>query len=151
MENRLPERRQRVRILTLKNFARFALLAIVALVGVNLWSEMRGNRAREYGRLYSHELKNDTVPLKPHVEVVQEAQPVPDRIGSDPLLLAPAAREAQYLSPEPPEPPAGVPAPVPAQPVQAAAATGNRIGITNDGGGLMVTGEHRLLRGGFGR
>ncbi len=147
MQNRFPERRQRVRVLTLKNLARFVIVAVVVFIAVNLWSEVRGRHAKEYGRLYSHELKS-TPQVKPQLDVVQEAPAVADRVGSDPMLLAPAAREEKYLTATPPAP---VGAPVAVRPIQAAAASGDRITISNEGVGVVVTGEHRLLRGGFGR
>ena len=140
-----------MRILTLRNFAGFVLVGLAVFAAVSVWSEVRGSRAKDYGRLYNGELKSAD-PVTPKLEVVQEASPVADRIGSDPMLLAPAAREKEFLTPQTPAPvavPIGTPSSVP--PIVASASSGDRISISNYGSeGVMVTGEHRL-RGGFGR
>src|SRR4051794_24383257 len=99
MRHRQPERRQHVRILTLKNFGVAVVIIVVILVGANLFSEARRTMSGSYGALFGHELRK-TEPVVAHkVEVVTEAPAVQDRDTADPLLLAPAAREAQYLTP----------------------------------------------------
>jgi len=147
MQHRLPERRQRVRILTLKNFGRAVLVIVVLLVAANLVSEARRGRKGDYGRLFGHEVaKSDTVaPRK--VEIVTEA-PVEDRNSSDPLLVAPAARE-QYLDTGQVNPT------TPAQPIEARQPllepSRGRVAIVGDEGGVSVLGTQKKLGGGFGR
>jgi hypothetical protein len=145
----MPERRQRVRILTLKNFGRAVAVIAVVLVGANLVSEARRSRSGNYGRLYDRQMgKTETVaPQK--VEIVTEA-PVEDRSASNPLLVANAARE-QYLDTGQLNPT------TPAQPIAAAQQpltlqpTRGSVAIVGDEGGIAVVGSQRHLRGGFGR
>jgi len=139
MEHLRPERRQRVRILTLKNLGIAAIAIVVLLIGANLLSEARKTHRGEYGALFNHELgKTETIaPRK--IEIVTEA-PVPDHNAADPLLIEPAARQAQYLD----QPVAAtVPAPVPAK---------SSVAISGDAGAISVVAPpRRLLKGGFGR
>ncbi|HEV8435505.1 MAG TPA: hypothetical protein VGR95_19000 [Thermoanaerobaculia bacterium] len=46
-----PERRKHIRILTLKNFWRAALVCVLALAAANVISEFRAPHHGEYGRL----------------------------------------------------------------------------------------------------
>jgi hypothetical protein len=138
MNQLIPERRQRTRIVTLKNFGIGLIGVAVLLLVANLLSEFRKPRHGEYGGLFGKELpKTETIaPRK--VEIVTEA-PVEDRNGSDALLIAPAAREAQYLDVKPIEAPKPVAARAPV------AIAGNPNGVT------VIAPPRRLLRGGFGR
>lgn len=102
-----------------------------------------------YGALFGHELRK-TEPVVPHkVEVVTEAAAVEDRDTADPLLLAPAAREAQYLTPA-----AGASVAIaavgPRSPQPEPKADQGRVGIVGDENGVSVVGN-RKLAGGFGR
>jgi hypothetical protein len=136
MEHLRPERRQRVRILTLKNLGIAAIAIIVLLIGANLWSEARKTHRGEYGALFNHEMgKTETIaPRK--IEIVTEA-PVPDHTAADPLLIEPAVRQAQYLDVKP------APAPLPAK---------SSVAISGDAGAISVVAPpRRLLKGGFGR
>jgi hypothetical protein len=140
MEHLRPERRRRVRILTLKNLGIAAIAIVVLLIGANLLSEARKTHRGEYGALFNHELgKTETIaPRK--IEIVTEA-PVPDHTAADPLLIEPAVRQAQYLDVKPA--PATVPAPLPAK---------SSIAISGDAGAISVVAPpRRLLKGGFGR
>jgi hypothetical protein len=138
MEQRIPERRQRVRIVTLKNFGKAALAAVVFLIGANLLSEARRTKHDDYGRLFGKQVpKTETIaPRK--VEIVTEAAPpVEDHASADPLLIAPAAREAQYLA---------------VQPVVAPQPNPSRVAVSGDASGvIVVNGPKRVLAGGFGR
>lgn len=147
----MPERRQRVRIFTLKNLGVAALVVVVLLVGANLISEARKTRNGEFGALFNRELdKTETVaPRK--VEVVTEAPAqVEDRDSGDPLLLAPAAREQQYLGANEITPRTQVVA-VPQPPQSQSQPDHGRVGIVGDASGVSVTGSRRVLAGGFGR
>ena len=150
MPYRLPERRQHVRILTLKNFGVALVIIAVVLVAANLLSEVRKTTSGSYGALFGHELKKAEPVVPRKVEVVTEAPAVPDRDAADPLLLAPAAREQQYLTPNSGAPVA-VAAVAPQSPVQPAPKVDTgRVGIVGDENGVAVVGQ-RKLAGGFGR
>src|SRR3954451_9224396 len=142
MPHRQPERRQHVRILTLKNFGVAVVIIVVILVGANLFSEARRTMSGSYGALFGHELRK-TEPVVAHkVEVVTEAPAVPDRDTADPLLLAPAAREAQYLTPNAGAPVA-VAAVAPRAPQPEPKADRGRVGIVGDENGVAVVGNRR--------
>jgi hypothetical protein len=137
MEQRIPERRQRVRIITLKNFGKAALVAIICLVAANLLSEARRPKRDDYGRLYGKQVPKAETIAPRRVEVVTEAAPVEDHAAADPLLIAPAAREAQYLA---------------VQPVAATQPDASRVAVSGDENGVIVVkAPKHLLAGGFGR
>ena len=146
----MPERRQRVRILTLKHLGVAVIAAVVLLVAANFISEARKTRSGEFGALFNREVsKAETVESR-KVEVVTEApSDIQDHDAGDPLLLAPAARQQQYLEPNEITPKTQVVAlPQQPQPVQAVQ---GRIAIVGDGSGVAVVGSRRVLAGGFGR
>jgi len=127
------ERREHLRILTLKNF-RWVLLAVVEfLLAVSFDFSMRGTSTADYGRLYRDHIKR-TEDVKPRPPIVVEAPPVPDQTGADPLLLAPAAREQEFLSTEPQRP-----APIAAStmPVETRG-SGDGVSIVGDSGGVVI-------------
>lgn len=92
----IRDRRQHRRILTVRNFRNFILLALVVFGAISIYSELRRPSRDEYGRLFGREVQR--VPeVTPNItQPVIEAQPVPDQESADPLLLESAARE-QYL------------------------------------------------------
>lgn len=146
----MPERRQHVRILTLKNLGGAVLAALVLLVAANLLSEARRTRSGEFGALFNREIgKTETVaPRK--VEVVTEASSnIEDRDTADPLLLAPAARQQQYLEPEITPRTQVVAMPQQSQPQPQP--DHGRLAIVGDESGVSVVGSRRVLAGGFGR
>jgi len=140
MEQRIPERRQRVRILTLKNFGKAAIAAVVLLIAVNLISEARRTKHDDYGRLFGNEVaKTETIAPRPVQIVTEEVPPVEDHTTADPLLLEPAQREAQYLAVQQPVPPAAQP-------------DTSRVAVSGDSSGVIVVkAPKHLLAGGFGR
>jgi hypothetical protein len=91
----IRDRRQRRRILTLKNFRKFVLGVAIFFLGVTIQSDLRHPPSGSYGRLFSKQVFSQADAPRQKVEVVREA-PVIDQTAADPLLLAPAARE-QYL------------------------------------------------------
>ena len=146
----MPERRQRVRILTLKNLGFATIAAIVLLVAANLISEARRTRSGEYGGLFGSEVQKTETLAPRKVEVVTEAPAaIPDRVTADPLLLAPAAREQQLLDVNP-----RMQTPTQTQTVvpqtQPAVPDHGHPAIVGDGSGVSVVGS-RKLAGGFGR
>lgn len=89
------DRRQRRRILTLKNLGILTVTVIVLFAGVSIYSEYgRKSADGDFGRLFGRQVQ-PAEPKKPNLEIVQEA-PIADETAADPMLLAPAARE-QYL------------------------------------------------------
>ena len=93
----IRDRRQRRRILTLKNFYKAAIVAIVLFAGLTIYFDIRHPRSNgDYGRLFSKQVSGQVPQVtKRPVDVVKEA-PVPDQTAADPLLVAAQARE-QYL------------------------------------------------------
>jgi len=144
----MPERRQRVRILTLKNLGFATIAAIVLLVAANLISEARRTRSGEYGGLFGSEVQKTETLAPRKVEVVTEAPAaIPDRDTADPLLLAPAAREQQLLDVNPRT---QTPTQTVVPQTQPAVPDHGHIAIVGDGSGVSVVGS-RKLAGGFGR
>ena len=138
MEHRIPERRQRVRIVTLKNFGKATIVAIVVLIAANLLSEARRTRRDDYGRLFGKQVPKAETIAPRKVEIVTEAAPVEDHTAADPLLLAPAARETEYLAVQ--------------QPVAAPPPDASRVAVSGDASGvIVVNGPKHVLAGGFGR
>lgn len=149
MERLRPERRQHVRIVTLKNVGIAAIAVVVLLIGANLLSEARKTHHGEFGALFNRELgKTETIaPRK--IEIVTEA-PVPDHTAADPLLIEPAVRQAQYLDVEP----VSTTAPATPAPISVAAPVPGKstVAISGDAGAISVVAPpRRLLKGGFGR
>jgi hypothetical protein len=145
----IRDRRQRRRIVTLKNFRNVAIFAVVIFLSVTVYSELRGPKAGEYGRLYTSELPPRVEP-KP-IEVVQEATSIDDQTHADPTLVQPMAR-AQWLDGET----AGTTAAITPAPVQVHASVSQSGDVTIVGGpeGVSVVRESRrrpVLSGGFGR
>jgi hypothetical protein len=130
----IRDRRQRRRILTIKNCAISMLSVAVIVAAISTYNAARRAPAAEYGRLFGSEVTstNATVPRK--VDVIEEG-PADDRGGADSMLVAPAAREHTDL-------PASIPAPAPRVAVASPSAIGNVRGhgktIVGDGSGVAV-------------
>lgn len=159
MSSRKPElivpvrdRRQRRRILTLKNFLNAAVVLIALFAVVTIYAKFRTPKtADDYGRLYKGQIKTpDVTPKQP--EIVQEAGPIADADGADPTLLSAAAR-AQYL---------GTDWNVPAQTTTVTTASAltpavqkdERVTIVGGTDGVSIVKENRerpVLGGGFGK
>jgi hypothetical protein len=149
----IRDRRQRRRYLTLRNFRNVLIVATVLFLAVTIYSELRGPRSGDYGRLYSSELP--PVPTPKPMSVVREAVPhtVEDHTHADPTLVEPMARE-QWLHTE-----ASATTTVPAvtgAPIVTVQTPRAGDDVTISGGpeGLVITrGQRRreVLAGGFGR
>src|SRR3954468_19583432 len=129
----IRDRRQRRRILTIKNCAITMLSLAVIFASISIYNEARRAPAGEYGRLFGSQVPATNTAISRNVDVIEEG-PVDDQRAADPMLVAPAARE-QLL---PPNRNVRAPAPVPAAaPVPAPAAIGNVSGhgttIVGDG------------------
>ena len=121
------ERRKHRRIVTLRNFG--WLLVVVLVVFIGLSFDLTAHRAPRtgYGRILDREIEKKEE-LHPQPQIVTEAKPVPDQTGADPLLLAPAAREQEFLTTEP------------VRPVAASTmeARGSGVNIVGDSGGVTI-------------
>jgi hypothetical protein len=138
------DRRQHKRILTLKNFRRFLILVVVFLVGLTI-DISRRSAPGEYGRLMQKEIaRNDDV--RPRPAVVTEA-PVSDQTSADPMLVAPAAREQEFLSTTTTSAPAPAPTPI--------TTGGSGVTIVGDTSGVTIvrggdpSAKHPVLAGGI--
>ena len=146
----IRDRRQRKRVLTLKNFGIFLAVLAVAFLAISIRSEMRGLGPSEYGRLFRKEVP-PPVEAKP-MEVVSEAPTVADQTHADPTLVEPMARsqwlvdEAATTTTTPLETPTVV---------NAAAVRGaGDVTIVGGADGVTVVQRERrrpVLSGGFGR
>lgn len=154
----MPERRQRTRILTLKNAGYTALVVGVLFVIASVASELRDTTSGRYGRLYGNEMTKSASPLAAQEPSKGELPTVAEATHADPMLIESAQREA-YL---------GVTTLPPAQVETAqssAAARTSDIAITGTSNGIAVTTDPKgagnevksnpqrkpVLTGGFGR
>src|SRR4051812_21290598 len=69
-----PERRRRVRIVTLRNFGWLTIAMLIAFGAITVRSEWSGRNAHDYGRLLDRQIKRD-VPQPKAIETVGEADP----------------------------------------------------------------------------
>lgn len=137
----MQDRRRGRRILTIRNFAIFVIVAAFVIGALNIVSELRRPHAGDYGRLYGREVKRESVKTSAPQPIVAEAE-VEDREHADPMLVAPAARE-QYLgetalTPPPVVPPVVNQADVAWTRPEPLLHGGKKITITNEAGGLRV-------------
>lgn len=155
MSSRKPElivpvrdRRQRRRILTLKNFLNAAVVLIALFAVVTIYVKFRTPKtADDYGRLYKGQIKTPDVTAR-QPEIVQEAGPIADADGADPTLLSAAAR-AQYLLTDS----ASALTPAPAQ-TASTEQKDERVTIVGGTEGVSIVKENRerpVLGGGFGK
>ena len=147
----VKDRRQRRRILTLKNFRNAMIVLIVVFVIISIRSEMRGRGGTDYGRLVNRDLPPAEEIARKPIETVTE-QPVGDTNSADPFNMKAAARE-QYLGVTPNE---TVPLldPVVPPPTPVASVTSGEVAIVGDANGVAVVQTPRAkpqLGGGFGR
>ena len=125
------ERRRHRRIVTLKNFGWLMIAVLVIFIGLSFDRHVRSDG---YGRIMDGRIAsaND---IRPKPQVITEAPPVADQNVADPMLLAPAAREQEFLSTAP-----LTPAPVTAAqitPVVETPASGS-VSIVGDSGGVAI-------------
>lgn len=139
--NRLyPERRQHIRIVTLRNFAWFTMAFLLVFAAISLRSELRGRHMHDYGRLTPRQVVQEKIEQQP-VEVVNEAAP------SAPVqsLTPPQMTIAEQSTIVTPVAPATMQLP----------ARGNaRVAIVGGPEGVTIARQDRprpVLRGGFGR
>ncbi|MGA7616499.1 MAG: hypothetical protein WBX15_15105 [Thermoanaerobaculia bacterium] len=100
---RLPDRRRRRRIVTLKNFGWLLLVVTVGFAALSLFEEFRGPADHRSGRLWNQRVAaTTTVPSHPPEVIVTEEAPqaIPETSTVDPLSLD-AARREQILGATP--------------------------------------------------
>jgi hypothetical protein len=135
----IRDRRQRRRILTIRNCAISMLSVAVIFASISIYNEARRAPAGEYGRLFGSQVPAANAPISRNVDVIKEG-PVDDQRAADPMLVAPAARE-QLLLANTNVPVAPIPPPPPAR-VTSSSAIGNVSGhgttIVGDGTGVAV-------------
>lgn len=88
----VPDRRQRKRYLTLRNFRNVMIVLAIVFAVITIRSEMRRPDGTGYGRLVERELAPPPV-VKPPLEVVEETASIPDTTHPDPMLVEPLERE----------------------------------------------------------
>jgi len=152
----IRDRRQRRRILTIKNCALTMLSLAVVFASISIYSEARRGKAGDYGRLFGTQVGAPNRGVARNLEVVQEG-PVADQSAPDPMLTAPAAREQLLMAKSNVDPaPASTsqvsPAPITVVPASAKA---HETTIVGDGNGIVVakppstTTAHPVLSGGI--
>ena len=93
----IRDRRQRRRVLTIKNVAMTMLGIAVVIAAISIYSGARRSPAAEYGRLSGTEIASPNQDLAHKVDVVQEGS-VADQAAADPMLIAPAGREQLLMA-----------------------------------------------------
>jgi hypothetical protein len=126
----IRDRRQRRRILTIRNCAISMLSVAVIFATISIYNEARRTPAGEYGRLFGSQVPATNTAISRNVDVIEEA-PVDDQRAADPMLVAPAAREQLLLANT------NVPAPVP-PPSAIGNVSGRGTTIIGDGNGVAV-------------
>ncbi|HEV7427901.1 MAG TPA: hypothetical protein VGQ46_16215 [Thermoanaerobaculia bacterium] len=133
----IRDRRQRRRILTIRNCAIAMLSLAVIFAAISIYNDHRSAPAGEYGRLFGSQVPVNA-PARRKLDVVTEA-PVNAGGASDPMLVAPAAREQLLLANTNAPAPAPAPPPVP---ISTPSAIGNvsehGTTIVGDGNGVAV-------------
>ncbi|MEA2164901.1 MAG: hypothetical protein QOK37_3028 [Thermoanaerobaculia bacterium] len=92
------DRRQRRRILTIRNCAITMLSIAIVLASIAIYSARGQKRADEYGRLFGTQAGKPNHDLTRNVSVVEEGS-VTDQASTDPMLVAPAVREQLLMAP----------------------------------------------------
>src|SRR5947209_1249274 len=87
----IRDRRQRRRILTIRNCAISMLSVAVIVATISTYNAARRAPAGEYGRLFGSQVPATNTAITRKVDVIEEG-PADDR-AADPMLVAPAARE----------------------------------------------------------
>lgn len=127
-----PERRQHVRILTIKNFGWALLVLLLVITVANIVSEMHPARSGEYGRLT---IRAEPVEVK-HPQVVTESE-VPDMTPTEPPV------SLLNGAPEPPSAPSSQPPTVSAALVATQTHPGEHVTIVGGPDGVHVESAHR--------
>jgi len=143
MKGRYPERRQHVRIVTLRNFAWLTLASVLILAAINVMSELRAPHANDYGRILDKQII-----ASPDSATTQTAAVTPVEegasVGSENLVDNPAPVTPVQAAPAPPPQLTTSPTPIAAD----ANGTG-KIAIIGDESGVAIVSPKHKLRGGW--
>jgi hypothetical protein len=93
----IRDRRQRRRILTIRNCAISMLSAAVIVAAISIGSGMRSGPVDDYGRLFGKQAATPDAGIERKVDVIKEG-PVGEQTSADPMLTAPAAREQVLMA-----------------------------------------------------
>jgi hypothetical protein len=134
----IRDRRQRRRILTIKNCA-ISMLSVAAVVAaISTFNATRRAPAGEYGRLFGSQVPATNTAISRKNDVIEEG-PIDDQRAADPMLVAPAAREQLLLANTNVPAPTPAPAVVPIAPPSAiGSVSGHGTTIVGDGNGVAV-------------
>jgi hypothetical protein len=132
----IRDRRQRRRILTIRNCAVSMLSVAVLVAAISTYNASRRAPASEYGRLFGGQVQTTNTAVSRKVDIIEEG-PADDQRAGDQMLVAPAAREQSLRADT------NVPVPAAAPiPARSPAAIGNVNGhgttIVGDGSGVAV-------------
>ena len=94
----IRDRRQRRRILTIRNCAITMLSVAIVLASISIYSARGQKTADDYGRLFGKQTATPNHDLKRNVSVVEEGS-VADQASADPMLVAPAVRGQILMAP----------------------------------------------------
>jgi hypothetical protein len=132
------DRRQRRRILTIRNCALSMLTAAVLVASISIYQQSRRGTADQYGRLFGTQVPAQNANVTRKDDIISEG-PVADQSASDPMLAAPAAREQVPLDTAVPVATATI---APDQPIAAVQpippAEGHGTTIVGDGRGVSI-------------
>ena len=143
MKGRYPERRQHVRIVTLRNFAWLTLASVLILAAINVMSELRAPHANDYGRILDKQII-----ASPDSATTQTAAVTPVEEGAS------VGSENLVDNPTPVTPVQAAPAPLPQlttspAPIAADANGTGKIAIVGDESGVAIVSPKHKLRGGW--
>ena len=151
----IRDRRQRRRILTIKNCAMTMLGIAVVFASISIYSEARRGKGGDYGRLFGSQVGAPNRNVARSVEVVHEGS-VADQSAPDPMLVAPAGREQLLMAKSNVDPtPVST---ISAAPIVVVPANpkAHETTIVGDGNGIVVakppassTAAHPVLSGGI--
>lgn len=153
----IRDRRQRKRILTLRNFG-YATLVVVAIFAViTIRSEMRDPQPGDYGAIVNKEIKRDDT-IARRADVITPSADVRDETSADPMLVGPAVR-AQILAVDPgsltPQTATDTSSTNFQRPAPILGKDQGRVAIVGGTGGVSIVreGDNRMpkLSGGFGK
>jgi hypothetical protein len=128
----IRDRRQRRRILTIRNCAVSMLSVAVLVAAISTYNAARRAPAGEYGRLFGGQVQTTNTAISRKIDVIEEG-PADDQGTGEQMLAAPAARE-QTLGAD-----RNVPvAPAPPPPSAIGSVNGHGTTIVGDGNGVAV-------------
>jgi hypothetical protein len=149
----IRDRRQRRRILTIRNCAISMLSIAVVVASISVYNNSHREPATAYGRLFGTQVTTPKDGVERKVDVIDEGT-VADQVATDPMLVAPAVRERLLMADSNVPAPPTKAAPAPALP--RVSGDGRATAIVGDGTGVAIvhppatsTEPRKLLAGGI--